>query len=119
MSFERDVRNIASDRLQNNTLASYDSCLNDDVAAIGSTGDDAVFAYIAGGFLDAATNRLNGYLINGQYSFNQNDTYAMMELCSYEYATFGGCYWSVWQEWESSLIGFDRIERLLWPVHRS
>ena len=82
---------------QNNTLASYDSCVNDDVEAIGSTGDNAVFAYIAGGFLDAATIRLNNYLIDGQYSLNQNDTYAMMELCSYEYATYGESCNSDWE----------------------
>ena len=75
---------------ENNTLASYDSCITDNVEAIGYTGDAAVFKYIANGFLDAATARLNGYLVDGAYSLNANDTYAMMDLCPFEYAAYGG-----------------------------
>ncbi len=75
---------------QNNTLASHDSRTKDAVAAIGETGEDAVFACIAGGFLDTAAERVNGSLVDGDYSFNQNDTYAMMEICGFGYAAFGG-----------------------------
>lgn len=96
---------------ENNTLASYDSCINDNVAAIGYTGDAAVFTYIANGFLSAATDRLNQYLVDGQYSLNDNDTYAMMNLCPFEYAAYGECQ-----------CGRDqpdvRVERFVLPVHR-
>ncbi len=33
---------------------------------------------------------MNGSLVDGDYSFNQNDTYAMMEICGFGYAAFGG-----------------------------
>jgi hypothetical protein len=74
---------------ENDTLASYDGCINDNTADIGYTGDAAVFTYIANGFLDEATDRLNNYLDNGAYSLTQNDTYAMMNLCPFEYAAYG------------------------------
>ena len=73
----------------NNTLGADNSCTNDDVSAIGDLGEDMTQPFIDSGFFDAATDRLNNLLVNGEYSFTPNDTYTMMELCAYEYAAYG------------------------------
>jgi hypothetical protein len=64
---------------ENNTLASYDSCFNDN-EPLGSSGDDDVFTYLPK-YLGAATKRLQKYAPSG-FTFNYNDTYAMQSICA-------------------------------------
>ncbi|KAG8871404.1 hypothetical protein FRB97_008719 [Tulasnella sp. 331] len=85
---------------ENNTLASYDSCSNSKVEAIGNLGDSYVFKYIPL-YLTAATNRLNAY--TGGNKFTTNDTYAMQSICAYEYNALGSsdfCGLFTEAEWE-------------------
>ena len=72
---------------ENNTLASYDSCFNDNIAAIGYIGDDDVYTYIPI-YLANATARLQAYAPNG-FTFTTNDTYAMQSICAYENGYIG------------------------------
>ena len=67
---------------ENNTLASYDSCFNDNVPAIGYIGDDDVYTYIPI-YLKNATARLQEYAPSG-FQLTTNDTYAMQSICAYE-----------------------------------
>ena len=67
---------------ENNTLASYDSCANDNVESIGFIGDDDLFTYIPK-YLTAATGRLQKYVPSG-FKLTTNDTYAMQSICAYE-----------------------------------
>jgi hypothetical protein len=84
---------------ENNTLASYDSCFNDN-DALGSIGDDELFTYLPL-YLGAATQRLQQYAPPG-FTFNYNDTYAMQSICAYEYNYIGSsdfCYLFTADEW--------------------
>lgn len=67
---------------ENNTLASYDSCFNDNLDAIGYLGDDDLFTYIPK-YLTQATQRLQRYA-PPSFKLNTNDTYAMQSICAYE-----------------------------------
>jgi hypothetical protein len=72
---------------ENNTLASYDSCVNGADAVIGYLGDLDLFTYLPK-YLTAATARLQKYAPQG-FTFNVNDTYAMQSICAYENAYIG------------------------------
>jgi hypothetical protein len=84
---EFDVVIITEGGTENNTLASYDSCLNADDEVIGYLGDDDVFSYIPK-YLGPATARLQQYAPAG-FKFTVNDTYAMQSICAYEYNYIG------------------------------
>ncbi|KAL9090005.1 MAG: hypothetical protein Q9165_005534 [Trypethelium subeluteriae] len=77
-----DVVIIPEGGTENNTLASYDSCFNDNDPEIGYLGDYDLYPYIAK-YLPAATARLQQYAPKG-FTFNTNDTYAMQSICAYE-----------------------------------
>jgi len=72
---------------ENNTLASYDSCFNDDVEGIGDLGDLDLFTYLPK-YLTAATSRLQKYAPT-DFVLTVNDTYAMQSICAYENAYIG------------------------------
>lgn len=72
---------------ENNTLASYDSCFNDNVEGIGDLGDLDLFTYLPD-YLTAATSRLQKYA-PADFMFTVNDTYAMQSICAYENAFIG------------------------------
>jgi hypothetical protein len=67
---------------ENNTLASYDSCFNDDLTPGGVLGDLDLLNYLHV-YLPAATKRMQQYAPAG-FTFNVNDTYAMQSICAYE-----------------------------------
>ena len=77
-----DVVIIPEGGTENNTLASYDSCPNDNVDSIGYIGDDDLLAYIPK-YLSNATERLQAYL-PPDLQLTTNDTYAMQSICAYE-----------------------------------
>ena len=56
-----DVVIIPEGGTENNTLASYDSCANDNVDSIGYIGDPDLFSYIPR-YLSDATKRLQQYV---------------------------------------------------------
>ena len=72
---------------ENNTLASYDSCFNDNDPSIGYLGDDDLFKYIPL-YLANATARMQQHAPAG-FTFNTNDTYAMQSICAYEMGYIG------------------------------
>jgi len=72
---------------ENNTLASYDSCLNDNNSPIGDLGDLDLESYIEI-YLKDATARFQQYAPSG-FTFNANDTYAMQSICAYESGYIG------------------------------
>jgi hypothetical protein len=72
---------------ENNTLASYDSCFNDNNDVIGYLGDDDLFTYIPK-YLGPATARLQKYA-PASFELTVNDTYAMQSICAYEYNYIG------------------------------
>lgn len=72
---------------ENNTLASYDSCPNDNVDSIGYIGDDDAASYAAM-YLVNATKRLQQYVPKG-LSLNTSDALAMQSICAYEYQYIG------------------------------
>ncbi|KAF8848142.1 phosphoglycerate mutase-like protein [Acephala macrosclerotiorum] len=85
---------------ENNTLASYDSCFNDNTAGIGNLGDLDVFTYLPK-YLGPATARLQKYAPSG-FTLTTNDTYAMQGICAYEYNYIGMsdfCYLFTADEW--------------------
>ena len=82
-----DVLIIPEGGTENNTLASYDSCFNDNLDNIGYIGDDDVYTYIPV-YLEAATARMQTYAPNG-FQFTTNDTYAMQSICAYETGYIG------------------------------
>jgi hypothetical protein len=82
-----EVTVIPEGGTENNTLASYDSCFNDNDAVIGYLGDSDLFVYIPK-YLGAATKRLQAYAPTG-FTLNVNDTYAMQSICAYETAYIG------------------------------
>lgn len=72
---------------ENNTLASYDSCFNDNDDVIGFLGDDDLFTYIPK-YLTNATARMQQYA-GKNFTFTTNDTYAMQSICAYENGYLG------------------------------
>lgn len=84
---EFDVVIIPEGGSENNTLASYDSCFNDNDPVIGYLGDLDLFTYIPK-YLGAATARLQKYAPPG-FKFTTNDTYAMQSICAYETTYIG------------------------------
>lgn len=72
---------------ENNTLASYDSCFNDNDATIGYLGDADLFTYIPH-YLESATARIQRLAPSG-FKFTTNDTYAMQSICAYENGYIG------------------------------
>jgi hypothetical protein len=82
-----DVVIIPEGGTENNTLASYDSCLNDNVSPVLDMGDQDVIKYVAL-YLQDATKRIQAYAPHG-FSFTVNDTYAMQSICAYETAYLG------------------------------
>ena len=79
---EFDVVIIPEGGTENNTLASYDSCFNDNDPVTGYLGDLDLFQYIPL-YLGAATARLQKYAPSG-FTITVNDTYAMQSICAYE-----------------------------------
>jgi hypothetical protein len=82
-----DVVIITEGGTENNTLASYDSCLNDDNDPIVNLGDLDLEGYIAIYMKDAVT-RLNQY-VPSEFNLTVNDTYAMQSICAYESGYIG------------------------------
>ena len=82
-----DVVVIEEGGTENDTLASYDSCSNDNVDSIGYIGDSDLFAYIPL-YLSNATARLQEYVPHG-FTLSTNDTYAMQSICAYENGYIG------------------------------
>ncbi|MCJ1456883.1 hypothetical protein MMC28_007249 [Mycoblastus sanguinarius] len=72
---------------ENNTLASYDSCFNDNDDVIGFLGDSDLFTYIPK-YLQTATARIQQFAPSG-FNFTTNDTYAMQSICAYEIGYIG------------------------------
>jgi hypothetical protein len=73
---------------ENNTLASYDSCINGGYTdPIYELGDLDLLTYLPIYLMDA-TARLQQYPPEG-FFFNVNDTYAMQSICAYENAYIG------------------------------
>ena len=70
-----DVVIIPEGGTENNTLASYDSCENDNIESIGYIGDDDLFTYTPR-YLTNATARLQQY-VPSDLTLTTNDTYAM------------------------------------------
>ena len=88
--------------VENNTLASYDSCTNDNDDVIGYIGDSDLYAYIPK-YLKNATARMQQYAPKN-FTFTTNDTYAMQSICAYEDGYLGMsdfCYLFTQVEWES------------------
>ena len=71
-----DVVVIPEGGTENNTLASYDSCFEDDFTDVGSIGDLDLFYTYVPLYLADATKRINAYAPKG-FEFNVNDTYAV------------------------------------------
>ncbi|KAI9822640.1 MAG: hypothetical protein M1827_000359 [Pycnora praestabilis] len=92
---------------ENNTLASYDSCFNDNDDVIGYLGDSDLFTYIPL-YLTNATARMQQYAPSG-FTFTTNDTYAMQSICAYEVGYIGGSDFcnlfteAEWQGFENTL----------------
>ena len=72
---------------ENNTLASYDSCFNDNQPLLGYLGDYDLYTYIPL-YLSNTTARLQQYVPQG-FVLNNNDTYAMQSICAYEVGYIG------------------------------
>lgn len=109
-----DVVVIPEGGTENNTLASYDACLNDWEEDIGYIGDLDVMNYLW--YLDDATARMQQYAPEG-FEFNNNDTYAMQSICAYETGQSlpSPSFTKVLLTWWNSL---HRPVRLLHPLHR-
>lgn len=82
-----DVVVITEGGTENDTLASYDACANDNIEVIGSLGDLDLEGYLPI-YLGAATARMNQYAPAG-FTFSLNDTYAMQSICAYEMGYIG------------------------------
>lgn len=85
---------------ENNTLASYDPCFNDNDDVIGFLGDSDLFSYITK-YLKDATARLQPYVPSG-FQLTTNDTYAMQSICAYEMGYIRSsdfCYLFTEDEW--------------------
>ncbi|KAK3678509.1 hypothetical protein LTR78_001806 [Recurvomyces mirabilis] len=82
-----DVVIIPEGGTENNTLASYDSCFEDDLQSSDLGDLDLLFQYVPL-YITPATARLNAYVPAG-FKFNNNDTYAMQSICAYENGYIG------------------------------
>jgi hypothetical protein len=82
-----DVVIIPEGGTENNTLASYDSCANDNIEPIVDMGDQDLEKYLTV-YLKAATARMQQYSPAG-FTFTVNDTYAMQSICAYETGFLG------------------------------
>lgn len=82
-----DIVIIPEGGTENNTLASYDSCFNDDLNPTGELGDLDLELYLPK-YLAAATARMQRYAPAG-FTFTLNDTYAMQSICAYESGYIG------------------------------
>jgi hypothetical protein len=83
-----DVVIIPEGGTENNTLASYDSCINGGYTdPIYELGDLDILTYLPL-YLKDATARFQQYAPEG-ITFNLNDTYAMQSLCAYEMGYIG------------------------------
>ena len=104
-----DVVIIPEGGTENNTLASYDSCFNDNNATIGDLGDLDLLAYLSI-YLKDATARMQKYAPPG-FTFNVNDTYAMQSICAYEMGYIGQsdfCYLFTEDEWNGFEVTLDQ-----------
>ncbi|CAK7264996.1 hypothetical protein SEPCBS57363_001356 [Sporothrix epigloea] len=72
---------------ENNTLASYDSCANDNIEPMIDMGDVKMKPYVEK-YLVAAARRMRAYVPPG-FNITATDAYAMQSLCAYETAAFG------------------------------
>ncbi|OCK74404.1 3-phytase [Lepidopterella palustris CBS 459.81] len=96
-----DVVIIPEGGTENNTLASYDSCFNDNLNPIGILGDLDLETYLPI-YLKDATARMQQYAPAG-FIFNVNDTYAMQSICAYEMGYIGSssfCSLFTLEEWD-------------------
>ncbi|KAK5124996.1 hypothetical protein LTR85_001186 [Meristemomyces frigidus] len=82
-----DVVIIPEGGTENNTLAAYDSCFEDDLQSAYLGDLDLLFQYVPL-YIGAATARMQQYAPAG-FTFNDNDTYAMQSICAYENAYIG------------------------------
>ncbi|KAH8674341.1 histidine phosphatase [Xylariales sp. PMI_506] len=82
-----DVVVIPEGDSENNTLASYDSCFDENNEPILDLGDQDLVSYIPT-YLTAATQRLQQFVPSG-FELTVNDTYAMQSLCAYENGYIG------------------------------
>lgn len=95
--------------METNTLASYDSCFNDNNATIGDLGDLDLLTYLKI-YLKDATARMQKYAPAG-FTFNVNDTYAMQSICAYEMGYIGQsdfCYLFTEDEWAGFEVTLDQ-----------
>ncbi|KAK3075030.1 hypothetical protein LTR53_002000 [Teratosphaeriaceae sp. CCFEE 6253] len=82
-----DVVIIPEGGTENNTLAAYDSCFEDDLQSVDLGDRDMLFQYVPLYVADA-TARMNANAPEG-FTFNNNDTYAMQSICAYENGYIG------------------------------
>jgi hypothetical protein len=97
-----DVVIIPEGGTENNTLASYDSCFEDDLQSSDLGDLDLLFQYVPL-YIGAATARVNQYAPEG-FTFNDNDTYAMQSICAYENGYIGQsdfCGLFTLEEWQA------------------
>ncbi|KAK5718141.1 hypothetical protein LTR17_015863 [Elasticomyces elasticus] len=97
-----DVVVIPEGGTENNTLASYDSCFEDDLQSVDLGDLDLLFQYVPL-YIGAATARMNAYAPAG-FTFTNNDTYAMQSICAYENGYIGMsdfCNLFTEQEWQA------------------
>lgn len=103
-----DVVVITEGGTENNTLASYDSCINEAGDPILEMGDLDLLTYIPK-YLATATQRLKQYVPSG-FGWTVNDTYAMQSLCAYEIAYIGDsqfCGLFTLDEWDGFELTLD------------
>jgi len=96
---------------QNNTLAAYESCYNNNVDPQDELGDLDLELYLSK-YLVNATKRLQAYCPPG-FTLNYNDTYAMQSICAYETGYIGQsdfCTLFTQQEWD----GFEQTLDILY-----
>ncbi|SMY23758.1 unnamed protein product [Zymoseptoria tritici ST99CH_1A5] len=101
-----DVVVIPEGGVENNTLASYDSCYRDLLDDVSYFGDRLMFLQYVPLYIENATARINKYAPSG-FQFNNNDTYAMQSICAYEHAYIGMsdfCNLFTLEEWQ----GFEQ-----------
>lgn len=103
-----DIVIIPEGGVENNTLASYDSCTNYNKETIWDMGDLLLLDYIPV-YLANATARLSAYVPEG-FAWTVNDTYAMQSICAYETAHIGDsafCGLFTQEEWEGFELTLD------------
>lgn len=82
-----DVLIIPEGGTENNTLAAYDSCKNDNSVPVEDIGDLILLNYLPI-YLTNATQRLKQY-VPSDFDLTINDTYAMQSICAYESGFIG------------------------------